>query len=444
VNNGTAGWAINADDLSETTAISGTTPASVVAFIRQLVDSCGIPQDKIYVGEPMTHVYKSMYDAVHAKYPNVKVMDNGSSVSVPVENAIAYGRTISTGWHENAITYSDKGDAMPDAITDALMNEMYDADYLINIAALKAHARNGISLCAKLHFGSHGEHGMSGFGSNHLHDGLICVNGNDNMSGARVNYHMYRVLVDLMGNNKLGGNTVLFIVDGLWGGPEATDKPVKWKSAPFNNDWPNSLFVSQDEVALESVCLDFLRAEATVNTAFLNRPLFPAVDDYLHQAADPANWPAGITYDPEDDGTALTSLGVHEHWDNATDKKYSRNLTPATGTGIELVYNPTDFSPALTAISEITENLKNINVYPNPSSVETNISFSVLSNANVSINLISTDGKLIQNIKDQQMIAGNYTENINTSSLKAGAYVCVIKTTSPKGTDTQSVKLLVK
>jgi hypothetical protein len=31
----------------------------------------------------------------------------------------------------------------------------------------------------------------------------------------------------------------------------------------------------------------------------------------------------------------LSSLGVHEHWNNAQDKKYSRNLK--TGAGIELV-----------------------------------------------------------------------------------------------------------
>jgi len=61
----------------------------------------------------------------------------------------------------------------------------------------------------------------------------------------------------------------------------------------------------------------------------------PGVQDYLHQAADPANWAKGIVYDPEHDGTALTSLGVHEHWNNATDKQYSRNLK--TGNGIELV-----------------------------------------------------------------------------------------------------------
>ena len=59
------------------------------------------------------------------------------------------------------------------------------------------------------------------------------------------------------------------------------------------------------------------------------------MDDYLHQAADSANWPEGILYDPEKDGTIISSLGVHEHWNNSIDMQYTRNLE--TGDGIELI-----------------------------------------------------------------------------------------------------------
>jgi parallel beta-helix repeat protein len=55
----------------------------------------------------------------------------------------------------------------------------------------------------------------------------------------------------------------------------------------------------------------------------------------LHEAALADNPPSGTVYDPENDGTRLASLGVHEHWNNPVDKKYSRNL--GTGEGIELV-----------------------------------------------------------------------------------------------------------
>jgi hypothetical protein len=336
INNGQAGWAIDMRTLAESRTrepISGTTPSTVLAFIRQLVDSCGIPQNKIYIGEPMTHVYKHTFDVIHPQYPDVIILDK--------EDQTKHGRTTSAGWTDSVIFYSDKGKIMPDAINDNLMKEMYDADYMINIAALKGHARAGITLGAKNHLGSHGKHGKYGWGTFYAHTGLVATKDNDDLSNTEATkYGYYRVCVDMMGHEKLGLNTLLFVVDGLWGGTEAIEKSVEWNSAPFNNSWPNSIFIAQDQVAIESVCFDFLRAEALVNPTFKNRPLFPAVDDYLHQAADKKNWPELVTYDPEGDGTPIPkTLGVHVHWNNSTDKQYSRNLSKK-GNGIELISVP--------------------------------------------------------------------------------------------------------
>ncbi len=443
VNNGQAGWAINSSDLSErgttsqmtgvrNAAMAGTTPATVVALIRQLVDECGIPQTSIYVGEPMTHVYKSMNDAIHAEYPNVKVLDKDGNTSL--------GRTKSAGWTGDAIFYSDESEEMPDGGSDNLMKEMYDADYMINAAALKAHARAGVSLNAKLHFGSHGDHPGYGYGSFHLHDGLICTVDNDIMtSGVRGDYNMYRVLTDLMGHEKIGRNTVLFIIDGLWGGVEATDMPVKWKMAPFNNDFPSSLFISQDGVAVESVCLDFLRAEADNNSLFNDRPFFPGVDDHLHQAADKSNWPEGIVYDPENDGSEIPSLGVHEHWNNPTDMKYTKNL--GTGNGIELVIAHETSSVGYD-LQEANTTL--MNAYPNPCKESTTLSYHLETSSRVSISLISLDGRTQSLFENIDQIAGDYTHTINTSNLKPGIYICRLQKTRGTLSDVATMKLVVQ
>ena len=58
------------------------------------------------------------------------------------------------------------------------------------------------------------------------------------------------------------------------------------------------------------------------------------VDNYLHEAALANNPPSGTFYHPNG-STRLESLGVHEHWNNEIEKKYSRNL--GTGKGIELI-----------------------------------------------------------------------------------------------------------
>ena len=116
-------------------------------------------------------------------------------------------------------------------------------------------------------------------------------------------------------------------------GTTVKDSP-KWQMEPFNNDWPSSLFVSQDPVAIDSVCLDFIRCEPMMTyTAAPDN--YSIVDDYLHEAAMANDPCSGTFYDPDGTGLGLQSLGVHEHWNNATDKQYSRNLD--SGEGIELI-----------------------------------------------------------------------------------------------------------
>ncbi|HER08093.1 MAG TPA: DUF362 domain-containing protein [Bacteroides sp.] len=331
INQGTASWQTNSDLTRIENAwnqssygIAETTPAMAISVLDQLINDFGVPQENIYIGDPMSHIFQDVYEEMASLFPDVHYVDRQRT---------DLGRTLITATTEGAIKWSDKGQVMTSAHTDYLYAEMVHADYLINLAALKAHARAGVTLTAKNHFGSHTR---GDDGAWHLHDGLVCYINNDVLSPARTEYGVYRVLTDLMGHEKLGANTVLFIMEGLWGGPEATEKPVKWNSAPFNGDWPNSILGSQDAVALESVCFDLLKTEFdNPNEPGKDRPWYGGVDDHLHQAADSKNWPAGIIYDPEGDGTPMGSMGVHEHWNNAVDKQYSRNL--GYDYGIELI-----------------------------------------------------------------------------------------------------------
>ena len=101
----------------------------------------------------------------------------------------------------------------------------------------------------------------------------------------------------------------------------------------FNGEWSASLFLSQDPVAIDSVGLDFLRSEFGDRLTRMSGHDRHA-DNYLHEAARADDPPSGTVYQP--DGARLASLGVHEHWNNARDKQYSRNLN-AAASGIELL-----------------------------------------------------------------------------------------------------------
>lgn len=398
-----------------------TTPAVVFAILRQLVDFAGVPQNKIIVADPKSHIFKHTYDILHAAYPNVIYGDK--------DNYSGIGRT-QLAPNENVMMYfSDEGNEMPEAIEDYYYDEMTNANYLINIGCLKAHARAGVTLLAKNHFGSH-TRGDAG----HMHAGLIAP---ENDVVERDDYRVYRVLTDLMGHAKIGRNTILNVIDGLWGGPEAVAKPIKWKMSPFNTDWPNSIFMSQDQVALESVCLDFLRTEALVNTGMHNRPLFGAVDDHLHQAASSANWPVGLTYDPEGDGSAMPSLGVHEHWNNSTDKQYTRNLR--TGQGIELKsvpYSLVAYASEQTNVSDLT--LTQITIAPNPAKDFIRLKGSFAGESSVVVSLTSTSGQQV--IKQQVAIrGGSLDENLNLpAGISGGTYVLKVA-----GAKTQAISKVI-
>jgi hypothetical protein len=137
--------------------------------------------------------------------------------------------------------------------------------------------------------------------------------------------------VDFMGHKLTGEKTFLYLIDGLYGSENVAGKPSgKWKLTPFNGNWPNSLFASQDPVAVDAVGLDFLSSEwpAMVDINY--------ADMYMLEAALADNPPSKSFYDPEKDGVRMKSQGVVEHWNNPVDKKYSRNL--GKNEGIELVF----------------------------------------------------------------------------------------------------------
>ena len=300
-----------------------TNPYTVIEILRELVNESGVNQADISVGDPMTDIYGHNYDIWVREFPNVKYIDKFSA---------KFGRTMIYNTTNDLLFYSDKTQK------DKLYDVVEKADYLINVANLKPHMSAGISLTAKNHFGTQGSPTAG-----HLHYALMRTRGSQPNN---LGYHKYRVLVDLMGSKYLGQNTLLYMVDGLFGGGASETKgPVKYFMAPFNNDWSNSIFLSQDQVAIESVCYDFLRSEwnginkhNASNNAEEADPSWNGVDDYQHQAADPVNWPAGIVYDPDNSGKPLASLGVHEHWNNDIKKQYSRNL--GFDKGIELISIP--------------------------------------------------------------------------------------------------------
>jgi len=142
----------------------------------------------------------------------------------------------------------------------------------------------------------------------------------------------------------------------------------------------------------------------------------------LHQAADSALWPEGIIYDPDDDGIIISSLGVHEHWNDSLNKQYTRNL--GTGDGIELI----KVHEVSTGINSETA-LLSVSVYPNP--FNEFVSISNAENESVNYSIINVNGVVLAsgNIERQSV------KKVNLTKLTKGVYFIAFNSK-------QSIKLI--
>lgn len=295
------------NDTSGETKLGYTNPVLLKTLLTSLVEEAGIAPSDITV-----------YD-VSRLFPDYMVeMGMGGVLKgihfVGRNNGVA-DKSAPINW---SYEFSGPVNYLPTCVTEA--------EYVINLANLKGHCY-GVTLCAKNHFGSfiNGDL-MRPPQSANLHQWLT-----KNKMG------IYSPLVDLMANHQLGEKTVLYMLDGLICAVEA-ETPItvdnsKWQQALFNGDYPSSVFVSQDPVAIDSVGADFLVNEPTQTE---NNPVVGnlTAENYLHEAGLAANPPSGTVY-CDSNGNRVTNLGVHEHWNNSTDKQYSRNL--GKDEGIELV-----------------------------------------------------------------------------------------------------------
>ena len=249
-------------------------PYVVISLLNQLVNVVGVNQEDITVFDSSRIIINWFYDRVSALYPDVHYVDaeggkEGREKVVPSNIEIHFS----------------------DGLVRTLPQCVIDAKYLINMPLLKKHPiQNGVTLSGKNLFGTFIEPVVD------LHpyheSGLILGNPTPQ--------------TDLLAHEQIGGKTLLYIGDGTFGTLQDHSTISKFNMFPFNDDWTNSIFFSQDPIAIDSVMFDFLNFEGP-------SPI-EGSQNYLHQSAEPIL----NQYDPEGDGIYVSdSLGVHEHWDTS-------------------------------------------------------------------------------------------------------------------------------
>ena len=397
-----------------------TSPQLLYSVLDQLVHIVGVEPSDISVGDPGRTLDNIFWNKCHDEFPEVHYWGK------------APGRALVVASEEKVFFSSDG------SISEHLPASYVEAAYMINMPVLKKHHRGGISLSSKNHFGTFVPFNGS---ASHLHFSLPVPKGKGNVSNGE--YGSYRIFVDFMGHKDLGGKTILYLMDGLWTTTNWAHPPIKWGMAPFNNDYPSSIFASQDPVAIESVGYDFLREEFDSDHPTEGAydpsdhtgpfPQYAGVDDFLHQAASSENWPVGITYDPENDGSPVPeSMGAHEHWNNAIDKQYSRNLGGSSGIELDYIHISSTVGIKSHEINDAGGKLHLHQNYPNPFNSTTTIAYSLRSPASVKMVVYDISGKLLTILTKADQHAGEYTMewngcDSNGSVLESGIYYCLLE-----------------
>jgi hypothetical protein len=334
---------LNNSTPQKTDNYTDATPQMVLAMVRQLVYQAGVPQKDILVYDARRPFFSYMLTTIWKEFKDVRFLQEKSPVKEQAVNP-AYGDHTGlegADWVEG-IDYSSgnykNAKWMP--------RQVKEATYLINMALLKLHSypynymeggdegQTALTMTSKNHAGSIK-------GTSELHAIL-----NTKREGKK---NAYSPLVDLEASPNLGKKTILYVLDGLYAGRKWLSYPLHFPNPPFNNrvepyanpDWPACVLVSLDGVAIQSVGLDVMYAQSKNNEekSYHHVPrilLRENADDFLREMAMPEKAPSGVSY--VQNGKPVTSLGVFEHWDNDTSMRYSRNLNPKKGKGIEFIY----------------------------------------------------------------------------------------------------------
>ncbi|MCZ7627456.1 MAG: DUF362 domain-containing protein [Candidatus Methylomirabilis sp.] len=183
----------------------------VNALLRQLVDVVGVPQQNITVFDASRPFQSGFSAGIQARFPNVKLATQSNTSCW--DGAVAGTRFACI---------------------------LRDTTYLINMPLLRTHGLAMVTLSFKNHLGSVETPGV-------LHGAFGSTDPDVNPL-LRLNRHNY-----------IKNKTMLVVADAVYGlkagGP--TDDPGGSKG--ITNPYPNSLFLSTDPVAVDSVMIDYLQ-----------------------------------------------------------------------------------------------------------------------------------------------------------------------------------------
>ena len=138
-----AGDSVNPRSYNKTSGILNqidNSPQMMLALLRQLVNTAGVAQEDITIGDPTGLFANHLWNPLQTEFPRVHYLDN-------------YGGSGRTRAAFSSVPVYWSTAAANNKLRDYLPVSFAEADYIINFAILKGHS-SGVTLFAKNHYGS--------------------------------------------------------------------------------------------------------------------------------------------------------------------------------------------------------------------------------------------------------------------------------------------------
>lgn len=161
---------------------------------------------------------------------------------------------------------------------------------------------------------------------------------------------------------------------------------------------------------------------------FVARGIYPNVSGAVGSL--PGTMTAGTTYD-----YTFTVPNVPQPFRRENMRYVVMLINAADGTVLN-----SNYATVVAGISNVKAGINKFEVYPNPATDRTFVSFKLDENANVTISITDALGRIVSSIPSQQMTAGTHNIEVNTASIAAGSYV--VKMQTEKGAVTQHLSVV--
>jgi len=273
----------NFNSINHGLAYTITSPQLINAVVKQLVEIVEVKPQNIYVYDLCKEInHDIVRKSIHYPVQYVERMDNRTLIE-KIKNRLRYGpasadRSAEIEMRETILSEAGK------RLQCYNPKVIVQAQHLINMPLLTNHIYIVNSGAMKNHYGT------------------VRFSNNESYPVSLHGPVLNKSITDINRNPHIKNKTRIIIADGIFGVFDRGEGPGKQPWKTFNNEFPKSIFLSRDPVAIDSVMASFVARERK------SRKLAVLSHDYLEEAT--RNGLGVNDYHP--DGRSFTKIKYEE------------------------------------------------------------------------------------------------------------------------------------